>query len=330
MAVSQHQIEYLNEMGIPVWISRGLEVPESISQVPQGAVANVVSAERVVEHAPASPSSLHSTGSHISSLTADLESQDARIPAKPANDRSPDKSSAPKTAVAGLHAANDLIRDLQQKNPAGKIAEIAASLDDEPVAKAPVSLVPVEELELLGLSELQQTVMACTACDLHNKRQQTVFGRGNNQAQWMIVGDIPRLEDEWAQQPFTGESGELLDAMLASIGVDSSLVYMTNLLKCRPPLDRSPDQEQAASCLSYLKRQIELVNPALIILMGRDTVRQVLGGSQSMASLRQQVHQRDGISAPLVATYHPTYLLKQPRLKAQVWQDLQFAKQAML
>ena len=312
-------------MGIPVWISRGLEVPASISQVTERAAANVASVGSVVEQAPAKPISAQSTGSHISSLTADLQNEDNRGSLKQASSES---TGPPKQAGPGLHAANDLIRGLQQ-DPAGRIAEIAASLDDEPVAKAPVSLVPIEDLEALGWSELQQTVMACTACDLHNQRQQTVFGKGSTQAQWMIVGDIPRLEDEWHQQPFTGGSGELLEAMLASIGLDSSLVYMTNLLKCRPPLDRSPDQEQAANCMSYLQRQIDLLKPALVILMGRDTVRQVLGSNASMASLRQQVHQRDGISAPLVATYHPTYLLKQPRLKSQVWQDLQFAKQAM-
>lgn len=317
-------------MGIPVWISRGLEVPDLVNQFPKGVAAEVSQTQTGSHQGQAKipAASAQSTGSHISSLTADLQNDDNGRSAQSSNvaatvERTPAKSAGP-----GLHAADDLIRDLQQ-NPASKIADIAASLEDEPAAKTPVSLVPVADLQALGWADLQQKVVACTACDLHSQRKQTVFGKGNTQAQWMIVGDIPRLEDEWQQQPFTGESGELLDAMLASIGLDSSLVYMTNLMKCRPPLDRSPDQDQAASCYSYLQRQVELLNPALIVLMGRDVVRQVLGNNHSMASLRQQVHQREGVSAPIVATYHPNYLLKQPRLKAQVWQDLQFAKRAM-
>lgn len=310
-------------MGIPVWISRGLEVPSSVSRLPERTVEVALSGN--VSSQPVAGIASPNASAHLSSLTAELQSTDAKVvaEAKPNID-----VSTPTKPKAGLHAADDLIRDLQ-KTSSNKIAEIAASIDDEPVAKAPAPLTPIEDLEALGWSELQQTVMACTACDLHNLRQQTVFGRGSTQAKWMIVGDIPRLEDEWKQHPFSGESGELLDGMLASIGVESNSLYITNLLKCRPPLDRAPDQEQAASCLSYLRRQIDLLKPTLIILMGRDTIRQVLGSNEPMARLRQQVHQREGISAPMVATYHPAYLLKQPRLKLQTWQDLQFAKRAM-
>lgn len=322
-------------MGIPVWISRGLTVPDLAKQLPenvvdlsQGQAANHQRQSAGQATIPTKAPSARSTGAHISSLTADLQDDGSSRSAGSVKGQAAAVGTPAKPAGPGLHAADDLIKDLQQ-NPASKIADIAASLDAELVTKAPVSRVPVADLQTLGWADLQQTVVACTACDLHSQRKQTVFGKGSTQAQWMIVGDIPRLEDEWQQQPFTGESGELLKAMLASIGVDSNLVYMTNLMKCRPPLDRSPDQEQAASCYSYLQRQAELLNPALIVLMGRDVVRQVLGNNQSMASLRQQVHNVEGLSAPVVATYHPSYLLKQPRLKAQVWQDLQLAKRAM-
>lgn len=228
----------------------------------------------------------------------------------------------------GLQAANELIQDLQNTVP-NKVAEIASTLDDTPAAKAPRPLVSKAELGTLDWRELQQSVTVCKACSLHQQRQQAVFGRGNTQAQWMIVGDIPRLEDEWEQQPFTGTPGNLLDVMLTSIGLDSQQVYFTNLLKCRPSLNRSPEPDQAASCLSYLQRQIELLQPKLIILMGRDTAQQILGSAEPMARLRQQLHRREGISAPMVVTYHPSYLLLQPRLKAMAWQDLQFAKRAM-
>jgi len=315
-------------MGIPVWISRDLEVPEFPEQSSSAQFADLAQAESANDPGKALTSSQRSTGSQISSLAADLQSEESSHSVRPAQNGEAAKSVSPKSAGPGLHAADDLIHDLQQ-NPSAKIAEIAASLDEGPVA-APVSLVPVSDLKALGWADLQQKVDACTACDLYTQRQQTVFGKGNTQAQWMIVGDIPRLEDEWQQQPFTGESGELLNAMLASIGLDSNLVYMTNLMKCRPPLDRSPEPEQATSCYSYLQRQIELLNPALVILMGRDVVTQVLGASQSMSGLRLQAHQREGIAAPIIATYHPSYLLKQPRLKAKVWQDLVFAKKQVM
>jgi DNA polymerase len=121
----------------------------------------------------------------------------------------------------------------------------------------------------------------------------------------------------------------MLSNMLASLSFDPSSVYVTNLMKCRPPLDGSPAELQAQSCNTYLRRQIDLVKPELVILMGRDTAQQVLGSNQPMAALRQQVHQVDGYAAPMVVTYHPAYLLKQPRLKVQTWKDLQYAKRVM-
>lgn len=310
-------------MGIPVWVSRGLEIPDSSPQfcerTKKAAYAESVAPAPVPQDVGAPNAS-----THLSSLAAELQSIESIATAS-----SPElQKTAPAKSKAGLHAADDLIRELQQTAPR-TIAEIAASIDEKPVVKALLPLTQVEDLEVLGWSDLQQTVMACTACDLHNQRQQTVFGRGSVQAKWMIVGDIPRLEDEWKQQPFSGESGELLNGMLASIGQESGSLYITNLLKCRPPLDRSPEQEQAASCLSYLQRQIELLKPALVILMGRDTIKHVLRSNESMANLRQKVHQREGIPAPMVVTYHPTYLIKQPRLKSRAWRDLQFAKQVM-
>ena len=221
----------------------------------------------------------------------------------------------------------DLIKGLQGSVGAN-IAELVAELDDKPVAKA-VTPVPVQGLHEMDWVNLQQTVAQCENCDLSRSRQQTVFGDGNRQASWLFVGDVPRLDDEIAGQPMSGESGVLLNNMLRSLGVDKSQVYITSLLKCRTPLDGSPTELQAAACESYLPRQIELIKPEMVVLMGRDTVQRVLGSREPMARLRKKVHRKPGFNAPMVATYHPFYLLSQPRFKAYAWQDLLFAGQAM-
>jgi len=306
VAVNQQQLDYLKAMGIPVWISRDLEVPD----------ANVL--EVVGETAVATS---------FDAISAALDTPQPQSPSVAAgNTQAPVSASAPS---ASSSAANDLIRDLQGDSaPKNRMVDLAETLQE---AKEPTEekIVPVQDLSHLGLQEIQQAVASCTACNLSNHRQQTVFARGNTEAKWMFVGDIPRLQDEQEQSPFTGEVGVMLANMLTSLELDPSSVYVTNLMKCRPPLDGAPATLQAQSCNTYLRRQIDLVKPELVILMGRATVQQVLGSEEPMSKLRQQVHQVDGYAAPMVATYHPAYLLMQPRLKMQTWKDLQYAKRVM-
>lgn len=297
MAVNQQQLDYLGAMGIPVWISRDLPMPEL------SGLTSVLAAPVIAEIM-----TLPNTG--------------FSKPVSPASTQALDQSSMPKK---GLQAAGSLIRDLQQ-TPNKQIAALAASLDEPPQSKP---IIITKDLDGIGWMELESTVSQCTACDLHDKRQQTVFGKGNQQASLMIVGDIPRLLDEQRKQPFSGEAGELLGRMLSQLELSADAVYFTNLLKCRPPLDNPPQANQAGSCLSYLKQQIKLLNPHLVLLMGRSTAQQVLGKSESMAQLRQNQHQITGLETDFITTYHPSYLLRQPRLKALVWQDLQFIKQAL-
>lgn len=293
MAVSQQQIEYLNAMGIPVWISRDMAVPD--------------------------PSVLADAQAVARPLESGVSPAANEAPSAPVVDKA--------QRQAGMAAASDLIRGLQGSVGAN-IAELVAELDDNPVVK-PITPVPVQGLHEMDWANLQQTVAQCENCDLSRGRQQVVFGDGNRQAKWLFVGDVPRLEDEIAGQPMSGESGVLLNNMLSSLGVDKSEVYVTSLLKCRTPLDGSPTELQAAACESYLQRQIELIKPEMVVLMGRDTVQRVLGSREPMARLRKKVHRKPGFDAPMVATYHPFYLLSQPRFKAYAWQDLLFAAQAM-
>ena len=179
-----------------------------------------------------------------------------------------------------------------------------------------------------GWMELKQLVPGCTACGLHKTRTQTVFGVGDENADWMIVGEAPGAEEDRLGEPFVGQAGKLLDNMLASIGLSREKgVYIANVLKCRPPGNRNPEPEEVASCSPHLLRQIELVKPKLLIAMGRFAAQTLLGTDASISSLRGKVHRYAGV--PLVVTYHPAYLLRTLPDKAKAWQDLVLARTTM-
>jgi uracil-DNA glycosylase len=171
---------------------------------------------------------------------------------------------------------------------------------------------------------LKAAVPACTACALHKSRTQTVFGVGDENADWLLVGEAPGAEEDQKGEPFVGQAGKLLDAMLAAINLARGTnVYIANVLKCRPPSNRNPDPSEVAQCSPHLQRQIELIQPRLILAMGRFAVQTLLGTEASIASLRGKLHAYHGV--PLVVTYHPAYLLRTLPDKAKAWQDLLFA-----
>jgi len=172
---------------------------------------------------------------------------------------------------------------------------------------------------------LQQKVSTCVACDLHATRQQTVFGTGSQQADWMIIGEAPGEEEEKLGQPFMGESGQLLTAMIEAMGLKREQVYITNMLKCRPPETRDPDKDEFMACHSYLKRQIELLQPKIILAVGRVAAQTILDSKELMKNLRGKVFEYKNTGIPVVATYHPAYLLHAPSEKRKAWQDLQMA-----
>lgn len=172
--------------------------------------------------------------------------------------------------------------------------------------------------------ELKQAVPACTACALHKSRTQTVFGVGDENADWLLVGEAPGAEEDRLGDPFVGQAGKLLDAMLAAIGLNRrENVYIANVLKCRPPGNRNPQPEEVASCSPYLQRQIALIRPRLIVAMGRFAAQTLLCTDATIASLRGRVHAYAGV--PLIVTYHPAYLLRNLPDKAKAWADLVFA-----
>lgn len=175
-------------------------------------------------------------------------------------------------------------------------------------------------------STLQPQVSNCRRCALHAGRTQAVFGVGNRAADWMVVGEAPGSEEDKRGEPFVGPAGQLLTAMLAAIQLPREQAFIANVLKCRPPENRDPRAEEVAQCLPYLRRQIELVKPKIILAFGRIAAQNLLGVEQPLSRLRGQLHRLPGLDIPVVVTYHPAYLLRVPADKRKAWEDLKFAR----
>ncbi len=180
----------------------------------------------------------------------------------------------------------------------------------------------------LNWPELKQKVHDCTACKLRAGCIQTVFGVGDEKADWLFVGEGPGADEDVQGEPFVGQAGKLLDNMLATIGLKrGDNVYIANIVKCRPPSNRTPEPDEIATCLPYLQRQIALIKPKLIVALGKTAATSLLGRDATLGSLRGTVHEYQGV--PLIVTYHPAYLLRSPAEKAKAWEDLCFAVEQM-
>ncbi len=176
-------------------------------------------------------------------------------------------------------------------------------------------------------SALEAEVRACTRCALHRTRTQAVFGVGDIRAQWLVVGEAPGAEEDRQGQPFVGRAGQLLDSMLRAIGLArGNNVYIANILKSRPPGNRDPKPDEVASCLPYLRRQIDLLRPVLILAVGRIAAQNLLASDLPLGRLRGRVHHFGELNTPVVVTYHPAYLLRTPSDKRKAWEDLKFAR----
>jgi uracil-DNA glycosylase family 4 len=173
-------------------------------------------------------------------------------------------------------------------------------------------------------NELRACVADCTQCVLAKSRTQTVFGTGNTDASWMIIGEAPGAEEDRRGEPFIGRAGQMLNELLRAVGQSRESVYIANALKCRPPNNRDPEPEEAAACRAYLQRQIALVRPRVILAVGKIAAQNLLQTDEPVGRLRGRQHELDGVS--LVVTYHPAYLLRSPSQKRKVWSDLCLAK----
>lgn len=172
---------------------------------------------------------------------------------------------------------------------------------------------------------LQSQVADCTRCRLCETRTQTVFGVGDPAADWMVIGEAPGAEEDRQGEPFVGRAGQLLNAILRSVGLQREEVFIANILKCRPPQNRDPKSDEVEKCLPYLEGQVNLIRPRLILALGRVAAQNLLGSSEPIGRMRGRIHTFGEERIPVVVTYHPAYLLRSPLEKRKVWQDMQMA-----
>ena len=206
--------------------------------------------------------------------------------------------------------------------------EVLAEMGIAPIWKLRQKQEPPPVSPEVGWIPLKAAVSGCVKCGLHATRTQTVFGVGDENADWMLIGEAPGAEEDRLGDPFVGQAGKLLDNMLAAIGLSRRKnVYIANVLKCRPPGNRNPTPEEVAQCSPHLLQQIELIKPKLILGMGRFAAQTLLKTDASISSLRGRVHRYAGV--PLIVTYHPAYLLRTLEDKAKAWEDLLFARKTM-
>jgi len=198
------------------------------------------------------------------------------------------------------------------------------------VEKASQFSIDVEKISTMDLTELQMYVSDCRACELHKTRKQTVFGTGHQKADWLIIGEAPGADEDRQGEPFVGRAGQLLTQMLRAIGLAREEVFIANILKCRPPNNRDPKVDEVAACQAYLHRQIELLEPKIILALGRIAAQSLLNSDRPIGKMRGKLYHLEKDNIPLVVTYHPAYLLRSPKEKRKVWEDLKFARQQVV
>lgn len=223
---------------------------------------------------------------------------------------------------AYLKALDIDVYALRGNSDAGHANGTTVGAGDDAVAEVAV-------VESADWTTLEQTVPSCTQCILHKTRTQTVFGVGSRSAEWMIIGEAPGAEEDRRGEPFVGRAGKLLDEMLRAIGLQRNSVFITNILKCRPPGNRDPSADEAESCRRYLERQIELISPKIIVAVGRIAAQNLLQTDAPLGRLRQQKHYLSDGQRPVVVTYHPAYLLRSPTQKRKAWEDLCLAQRVI-
>lgn len=244
------------------------------------------------------------------------------------------RNESERAAVPNEAVASDVIRPsapadggVENVSPSARPLVSTDTVVDPVAPDATESVSPAldEGPGMLSWEQLQRRVSGCTACDLHPTRTQTVFGVGDRNASLMVIGEAPGADEDRQGEPFVGRAGKLLNAMLEAIGFARDQVYIANIIKCRPPGNRDPHIEEAAACQPFLHRQIELIEPRLILSVGRVSAHNLLGTEEAVGRLRGRTHRFDPGNIPLIVTYHPAYLLRRPQEKAKAWRDLQAA-----
>ena len=238
------------------------------------------------------------------------------------------KGAEPSRPAQPSHRTGDDRTDRSGGNPEGEPREARPV---RPTREPAVPFQPAalaEGIATMDWERLERAVRDCRACRLCEQRRQAVFGVGHRQAPWLFVGEGPGAEEDERGEPFVGQAGKLLDAMLAATGLERGReVYIANVVKCRPPGNRVPEPAESAACAAFLDRQVELIAPKLIVALGKTAATRLTGHEGSLAGLRGRVHAYRGI--PLVVTYHPAYLLRNLPDKAKAWEDLLLARRTL-
>lgn len=221
--------------------------------------------------------------------------------------------------------------EIEREIPAESLATAVSQIvrADNEVSKTQVGLAHSANLTW---DQLERAVRDCQRCPLHQTRTQAVFGVGNRTARWLVIGEAPGADEDRQGEPFVGRAGQLLNSMLKAMGLAREQVFIANVLKSRPPNNRDPRSEEVRECIPYLYRQIELINPTLILCVGRIAAQTLLGTDSPIGKLRGKLHhlpsfESSGNPRPMIVTYHPAYLLRSPAEKRKAWGDLVFAMQ---
>ncbi|NOX28027.1 MAG: uracil-DNA glycosylase [Gammaproteobacteria bacterium] len=218
---------------------------------------------------------------------------------------------------------------VEEAEPVAEVVESVIEASAPAVKRADV-VSPVETNNDSEWWSLSDEVVACRQCELHQNRTQTVFGVGNQRADWLIIGEAPGADEDREGEPFVGRAGKLLTQMILALGYEREDVYIANILKCRPPNNRDPLPDEVRSCESYLKRQIALIQPKIIVAVGRVAAQNLLKTDAKIGEMRGRTYHYGESETPVVVTYHPAYLLRSPGEKAKSWQDLRMAKRVFL
>ncbi|KVD26521.1 uracil-DNA glycosylase family protein [Burkholderia ubonensis] len=334
----------LEEMGLAqIWVRRGLRAADAPAADAQDAVTQAPEAVPVGQAGEGGAARAGAIASEPAASVAVTPAVDAPTRPLPASARADapkqaSDSGAPPLEAHAPSAAGERIASRQAART-GDVAPPAADArpveeddfawfdaappaDPAPVAELRVAETPVAELDWDALAA---RVADCTRCRLCEKRTNTVFGVGDREADWMLIGEAPGENEDKQGEPFVGQAGKLLDNMLQSLSLERGAnVYIANVIKCRPPGNRNPEPDEVARCEPYLQRQVALVKPKLIVALGRFAAQTLLKTDASIASLRGRVHAYEGV--PVIVTYHPAYLLRSLQDKSKAWADLCLAR----
>ncbi len=230
------------------------------------------------------------------------------------------------------HNTNKLITDITEESFFQPIIHPISKSKTLPSKSTPTAETQTTPIDYATLDwpDLKATVTTCQQCALAKARNQAIFGQGNHHALLMIIGDAPADDEDRQGLPFAGKTAQLLTNMLNAIDIQSQDVYLTNLVKCRPPNNRPPYTKELKQCNGFIDQQIKLIQPDLILVVGRVAAQQLLKSTHSLAQLRNKIHTLEPANIPLIATYHPAYLLRQTSAKAKAWQDLQQIQEQLL